>query len=299
MVNAALDSRSKAPGAEEWFVSATYAINQLWEVENLSMSYLREQVRMAISASQRHLLVNAIITLLVSLTLMFLAGTAVHRLLKALNLLISNIEHTISTKDFANRIQFLGNDEMGVISHNFNELLSIAEHMIQEKDYLASTDLLTGACNRHKFSELFAAELQRQERYQGGLALIMLDIDHFKRINDDFGHAAGDMVLKEMAQLVRDLIRSSDVLARWGGEEFMILVPRDGHEAATSLAEKLRRAIEVHEFPEVRNVTASFGVSEHAPGDTMESLCARADDALYRAKHGGRNQVCLQLAAQS
>lgn len=294
IVDAARHEQSKVATAEEWFSSASYAIDQLREVETQSMFHLRQHVKAEIAASNQRLLTNAALTLAVSLTLMFLAGSAVRRLLQALNLLVTNIEHTINTKDFSNRIQFVSNDEMGVISHSFNELLSIAEHMIMEKDYLASTDLLTGMYNRHKFSELFANELRREERYQDGLALIMLDIDHFKCINDDFGHAAGDMVLKEMAQLMRNSIRASDILARWGGEEFMILVLRDGHEAAAALAEKLRQAIEAHVFHCVPKITASFGVSKHAPGDSIETLCARADDALYRAKHDGRNRVCVE-----
>lgn len=298
IVDAALPEQGSVATPEEWFSSASYAIDQLREVENLSMSHLRQHVKDEIAASNQRLLTNAALTLAISLTLIFLAGSAVQRLLQALNLLITNIEHTINTKDFSNRILFVSNDEMGVISHNFNELLSIAEHMIKEKDYLASTDLLTGLYNRYKFSELFTHELQREQRYQEGLALIMLDIDHFKCINDDFGHAAGDMVLKELAQLMRNLVRASDVLGRWGGEEFMILVPRDGHEAAASLAEKLRQAIEIHDFRCVPKITASFGVSKHAPGDTIETLCARADDALYRAKHDGRNRVCVEPAEE-
>lgn len=281
--------------AEEWFATASYAIDQLREVENQSMTHLRQKTKGEIAAAERRFLIDAAATLGVSLILMLLAGSAALRLLRALNVLVTSIEHTIQTKDFANRIQLRGKDEMGVISYNFNELLTIAERLIKEKDYLASTDSLTGAYNRHKFEQLFAIELQRELRYGGGLALIGLDIDLFKRINDEFGHGVGDMVLKEITQLVSSFIRATDVLARWGGEEFMILVPRDGSEAAAALAEKLRGAIGNHHFPGVPKVTASFGVSEYISGDTLDSLCARADKALYRAKHEGRNRVCVEL----
>ena len=179
---------------------------------------------------------------------------------------------------------------MGELSHNFNELMSIAEHLIKEKDYFASTDLLTGAYNRYRFTELFEIELQRVKRYGGSLALILFDIDHFKAINDTYGHIAGDTVLKGIASLVRDTIRSNDVLVRWGGEEFMILAPHTGDEAA-DLAEKLCIAVETHHFPAVRKVTASFGVSAYVPGDTLETIYARTDEALYRAKNQGRNRV--------
>ncbi len=259
------------------------------------MAFLRKQVNDDIAATERRFFMDATATLGVSLMLMLLAGSTTLRLLRALKVLVTGIEQTIRTKNFANRIQLRGNDEMGVISYNFNELLTIAESLIKEKDYLASTDSLTGAYNRFKFTELFTVELQRALRYGGGFVLIMLDIDHFKRINDGFGHSAGDLVLKELTQLVRDLTRSTDVMTRWGGEEFMILAP-DGCAAGAALAEKLRGAIEGHRFPGVPKVTASFGVSEYMSGDTLESLCARVDKALYRAKNEGRNRVCIELA---
>ena len=295
IINSTLSGRGRVTTAEGWFATASYAIDQLREVENQSMAYLRQQVKGEIAVVERHFLMDAIATLGVSLILILLAGSTALRLLRALNVLVTGIEHTIQTKDFASRIRLRGNDEMCTISYNFNELLTIAESLIKEKDYLASTDSLTGAYNRLKFAELFAVELQRALRYGGGLALIMFDIDHFKCINDKFGHGTGDVVLKEITQLVRDLIRETDVMTRWGGEEFMILVPRDGREAAAALAEKLRGAMENQHFSGVPKVTSSFGVSEYLPGDTLESLCARVDLALYRAKHEGRNRVCVEL----
>lgn len=296
IIQSTLAGHERVTTAERWFATASYAIDQLREVENQSMAHLRQQVKDEIAAAERHFLMNATATLGVSFILILLAGSTALRLLRALNVLITGIEHTIQTKDFASRIRLRGNDEMCTISYNFNELLTIAESLIKEKDYLASTDSLTGAYNRLKFAELFAVELQRALRYGGGLALIMFDIDHFKCINDEFGHSEGDRVLKEVTRLVRDLIRETDVMTRWGGEEFMILVPRDGREAATALAEKLRGAMEGHHFSGMPKVTASFGVSEYMPGDTLESLCARVDEALYRAKHEGRNRVCVELA---
>lgn len=281
--------------AEQWFALASYSIDQLLTVENLALSALRQHAADEIAANERRLMIDVGMTLAAALALIFFAASAVRSLLRALNVLITNIEHTISTQDFSNRIPFHSNDEMGVISHSFNELISIAEHLIKEKDYFASTDLLTGAYNRYRFTELFEIELQRVLRYGAGLALIMFDIDRFKNVNDEFGHGTGDLVLKEIAHLVRDLIRANDVLVRWGGEEFMILVPHAGDDAV-ELAEKLRGAVASHRFPYVPQVTASFGVSAFAPGDTLETLYARTDEALYRAKHQGRNCVYRVLA---
>jgi diguanylate cyclase (GGDEF)-like protein len=290
IIDAMLFGRKGTPSAAQWFAIASETIDQLLDVEKQSINQLRQQARVEIAESERRLLIDAGVTFVAALALMFLATSAVLSLLRALNVLITNIEHTVSTQDFSNRILPQGADEMGSLSHNFNELMSIAEHLIKEKDYFASTDLLTGAYNRYRFTQLFEIELQRVLRYGGALALIMFDIDYFKRINDDFGHAEGDAVLKEIAHLVRDLIRASDALVRWGGEEFMILVPHTGDEAA-DLAEKLRTAVENHRFPQIPRVTVSFGVSAFVPGDTLETLFARTDEALYLAKNQGRNCV--------
>jgi diguanylate cyclase (GGDEF)-like protein len=298
IIEAVLSGSGAAPPADQWFAIATYSIDQFLAVEVETMRQLRRHAATEIAESERGLLIDAGITLAAALGLIFFAVSAVLSLLRALNVLITNIEHTVSTQDFGNRIQVKHQDEMGELSHNFNELMSIAEHLIKEKDYFASTDLLTGAYNRYRFTELFEIELQRVKRYGGDVALILFDIDHFKTINDTCGHAAGDTVLKEIARLVRDTIRSNDVLVRWGGEEFMILAPHTGDEAA-DLAEKLRVAVETHFFPAVRQVTASFGVSAYAPGDTLETIYARTDEALYRAKNQGRNRVRTVFAERS
>lgn len=298
LIEGVLSASGQAPPPDQWFAAATHAIDQFQAVEGQSMRYLRQQAGNEIAVSERRVLLDAGLALAAALALIFFAASAVLSLLRALDVLLTNIEHTVATQDFANRIQAPNDDEMGELSHSFNELMSIAEHLIKEKDYFASTDLLTGAYNRYRFTELFGIELQRVQRYGGGLALIMFDIDHFKDINDRYGHAAGDMVLKEIAHLVRNLIRANDLMVRWGGEEFMILVPHAGNEAA-DLAEKLCLAVEGHHFHCAPRVTASFGVSAHVPGDTLETLCARADEALYRAKHQGRNRVRTVFAAQA
>ncbi|MFW6434741.1 MAG: diguanylate cyclase [Halovenus sp.] len=126
------------------------------------------------------------------------------------------------------------------------------------------------------------------------LALVMFDLDHFKAINDAHGHETGDEVLRALAGLVQANVRNADTVARWGGEEFMILLPETGLAAAGQLAEKLRECVEAHRFPEGIPVTASFGVGALYAGDTRKALLRRVDDALYRAKHGGRNRVVCQ-----
>jgi diguanylate cyclase (GGDEF)-like protein len=157
----------------------------------------------------------------------------------------------------------------------------------------ASTDPLTGLHNRLKLGSTLSDEIMRVDRYHTPLSLVLFDIDNFKKINDTYGHPVGDQVLIQLSQFVPNLIRSTDLLARWGGEEFLILAPGSDGPMAFQAAEKLREAVGSLMFHEVRSVTCSFGVAQYAPGETAADLIARADAALYRAKTNGRNQVKL------
>ena len=163
----------------------------------------------------------------------------------------------------------------------------------QELTRLAATDALTGLYNRRHFQETLEVEIARARRYGNPLSLIMFDVDHFKAINDRHGHQAGDRVLVELAARVRDQLRVSDRLARWGGEEFMLMLPQGDQGAARYLAEKLRRLIASTPFGEVGQVTSSFGAAEYAPGESEDAFLRRLDGALYAAKTAGRNRVHL------
>jgi diguanylate cyclase (GGDEF)-like protein len=165
------------------------------------------------------------------------------------------------------------------------------EERARKLDLQASTDPLTGVFNRLKFNQELAAEMARSARYKIPLALVMYDIDLFKSVNDAHGHHAGDRVLTGLCRIVACNLRQTDVLARWGGEEFMILSPNCDAQQAFELAEKLRRLIEEFVFDEVGTVTCSFGVAQFQDGDTAETLTSRADAAMYAAKQNGRNQV--------
>lgn len=160
----------------------------------------------------------------------------------------------------------------------------------------ATTDSLTGLRNRQFLDKQLGQEISRGERYQTPMAFVMFDIDHFKAINDRFGHLAGDEVLKALGAIVEKAIRNLDVLARWGGEEFVVLLPGSTFEPAMQTAEKLRRLIETHPFAINETITCSFGVSQYRPGDTPEMITNRADDALYAAKAAGRNVVMAETA---
>ncbi|MBF0270679.1 MAG: diguanylate cyclase [Magnetococcales bacterium] len=167
-------------------------------------------------------------------------------------------------------------------------------HLEKEKQQLetqAFTDALTGTCNRARLQGVLNAELRRAHRHEIPLSVILCDIDHFKRVNDRFGHQVGDDVLRQVSSLMATNIRTEDILARWGGEEFMIVSPQNDLENMRQLAEKLRALIETTPFPTVQNITCSFGVAQRQDDDTIRTLTERADKALYAAKSAGRNRV--------
>jgi len=156
---------------------------------------------------------------------------------------------------------------------------------------LATTDSLTGICNRRKFLELLQAKILEAKRYDMSLALIFFDIDHFKLVNDTYGHETGDRVLQELARIVTGMIRQTDIFARFGGEEFVILVHNNDVRTGLELAEKIMSCVRQHSFPQMGSVTCSFGVAQFYPDDTAETFIKRADDAMYAAKQAGRNRV--------
>jgi len=181
--------------------------------------------------------------------------------------------------------------------HNKNVSLEaeINERKQTEKklELLATTDPLTLLYNRRKFDELLRYEIDRDRRYRSNLSLVMCDIDYFKKINDQYGHHIGDKVLIEFVDKISTIIRKTDIFARWGGEEFAILIPGADAKTAVSVAEKIRSAVQATKFTVDFVVTSSFGVSILMPDDDEESLVKRADNALYKAKANGRN--CVEL----
>ena len=161
----------------------------------------------------------------------------------------------------------------------------------QKLNYLASFDELTGIYNRRKFDEILDYEINMSKRYNQKLSLIMFDLDHFKKINDRYGHNIGDKVLRIIAKSVKRNVRLTDTFARWGGEEFFIILPKTSINEAVTIAEHLRKIIENIKFGRICKTTCSFGVTELKEGDTRGGFVKRADDAMYLAKTKGRNRV--------
>ena len=157
---------------------------------------------------------------------------------------------------------------------------------------LSQTDGLTGLLNRISIEHAIENEIYRISRYeQSLLSIIMFDLDHFKQINDNYGHAEGDLVLRTVSELIDENKRISDQAGRWGGEEFMIVCPNTNLKNARMLAEKLRKAIEEMTFELSGKITSSFGVASYDIGESAKKYCHRADERLYEAKDSGRNCV--------
>lgn len=173
---------------------------------------------------------------------------------------------------------------------SFSDITDIKRES-QLHEFNASHDSLTGLYNRLYIGRFLDHETLKNRQLNTDLSVILLDIDHFKHVNDTYGHAVGDDVLKGISRVLESQVRSSDKVARWGGEEFLIVLAGTAIDEATVLAEKLRVQIENHDFLEVPEITCSFGVAFIQPGDSIEQLVKRADDALYLAKEQGRNRV--------
>jgi len=181
----------------------------------------------------------------------------------------------------------------GANNHYAVVLSDITEQEIYKKELelLSTTDELTNIGNRRYFERKLKEEISRASRYNYPFSLVMFDIDHFKAVNDNYGHAIGDEVLKEYSRLVDSHLREADLLCRVGGEEFMVILPYTQKDHAKEIAEKLRTKIESHK--KIISITMSFGVVEFEKDDDFESIYKRVDDALYSAKRNGRNMVIV------
>jgi diguanylate cyclase (GGDEF)-like protein len=220
----------------------------------------------------------------------------------------------ISSGDYSQRVAFLGD-----FSHAFNAMTNQLEQTVtrlteaeqearqanieleqanaalqkskEEYRKLSVTDRLTQLPNRLKLDQVLQQETLRSRRSQDPFAVILLDIDHFKKVNDTHGHQTGDLILQEVAQVLRQTLRETDLAGRWGGEEFLVIATSTDLEGGRALAERLRSALREKPFTDVGQVTCSFGVAAYQDDSTPSLLVSKADEALYQAKDRGRDRV--------
>jgi diguanylate cyclase (GGDEF)-like protein len=177
-------------------------------------------------------------------------------------------------------------------ANELHEMVGILEDKASSFEIASLTDPLTGIGNRSSFNNALKSEMGRFSRYgTKTFALLMLDIDHFKLVNDQHGHLNGDEVLKGLVQIIRSMIRDSDTFARWGGEEFVLLLPLTELKYAENMAERIRVRISETSFHPVGNLTVSLGVGQYRESESVEEFIHRIDRALYLAKNTGRNKV--------
>jgi len=158
----------------------------------------------------------------------------------------------------------------------------------------STTDQLTQLYNRKYFDETIDKEIQRSTRYKTALSMIIADIDFFKKVNDTYGHIAGDHILANFATIIKDSIRSTDMAFRYGGEEFVVLLPNTTAQDAKQVTKKLRTAVNNHEFENPKSITCSYGISQYEPEESKEAFFKKADDALYFVKNNGRNNIAIK-----
>ena len=188
-----------------------------------------------------------------------------------------------------------------MVFHDITERIRMKEELEEKNQQLrelnkilqvqAITDSLTGLYNHRQVLEKLQLEIARANRYQQDLTIMMLDIDHFKSINDEFGHQVGDVVLVEVAQIIKRNLRNIDIAGRYGGEEFLIILPQTNLKNGKQVAERIRRQVEIEGFEDRKEgITVSIGISQHQ-GEEMVDYIERADQLLYRAKRKGRNRI--------
>ncbi|WP_415893846.1 GGDEF domain-containing protein [Neptuniibacter sp. PT8_73] len=254
---------------------------------HLDVSFIDTELQMyVVRIAGLVLIISAFVTLSTMAVLWWLVLNPILKLEDKLKI-FSNLENAVDdVSPFSVR-----NDEIGELFIEFGKMRHRILQAANEISKLAVTDQLTGLYNRRKLDDAMLLEIERVKRYQKPLSVIMCDLDHFKMINDTYGHKTGDDVIVATAHLIKKGVRASDIVGRWGGEEFLIICPHSDQQGATVLAEKIRLDIGAYEGEANLVITASFGVAEYISGEDSQAFLCRADKALYIAKSEGRNQV--------
>lgn len=272
------------------------ALETLDRVHRLSQQEMSAQLAYAMSL-RRKMHVGVASVFAIGLGIAAMVGTLLARsVLRPLRDLETGVER-FGAGDLSYRVQPIGQDELGQLGRTFNAMadkLAQSQALLRE---LSTRDSLTGLLNYREFRRQLREEAERSRRYGRAFSLLMLDVDHFKAINDTHGHLAGDKALRALAALIRGEVRPTDIVARYGGEEFVLVLPETTGAGALTLAERLRAGVAGHAVALTSDqaiaLTVSIGLASY-PDDavSVQTLLSAADQALYAAKSGGRNRVC-------
>jgi diguanylate cyclase (GGDEF)-like protein len=272
------------------------ALERLDQVHALAQQEMNAQLAYAISV-RRRILMGVASVFAVGLGIAIMVGRALARsVMTPLHALETGAER-FGAGDLSYRVQPIGQDELAQLGRTFNSMadkLARSQAMLRE---LSTRDSLTGLINYREFHRQLTEEVERSRRYGRPFSLLMLDIDHFKTINDTYGHLAGDKALRALAALIRGEVRPTDLVARYGGEEFVLVLSETAGPGALTLAERLRVRVAGHAIAltadQTISLTVSIGLASYPEDkDSVQKLVSAADQALYVAKSGGRNRVC-------
>ena len=288
------------PEAIEALKRAHTAIDPVYdtisEFQHLSMQDLQERLRFARSvAGWAYFAIFGAI--LIGLGVLIAMGLVVGRSVLQPIAELQGAAQRLGKKDFSHRVRLRNNrDELGQLGRAFNIASAALQRLYGELERRSTHDGLTGALNRAAFDERLSAECKSADRHKRPLSLLMVDIDFFKRVNDNHGHQTGDQVLQTLVRLLNQSVRPGDVVARYGGEEFSVILPETDDDNAMAMADRLRRTMADHSFNcpagEDFRITISIGCASRRPHAMVpECLVKEADAALFRAKKTGRNRV--------
>ena len=297
-------------GYQHWSEYAEYFKNEVEPFSRELQDLIKEAREETLAeASEEGLLLKqlleantniAVITMVIaSLMAIILSGVFARLIVKPLSDLLAAAKQA-EQGDLDYRIPVKGHDEISTLGAAFNNMAAQIKERIEESESLAKTDYLTGMNNRRSFIHLGKVNEDMARRYGHSYSVMMIDIDYFKSINDTYGHAIGDEVIRELARVIMETTRPSDICGRIGGEEFAIILPESNSQGASDMAERLRTDIANIFIPstgEPLPFTVSIGITELVNTDSsLEQLLAEADRALYQAKEQGRNRVCESLS---
>ncbi|OOZ73359.1 hypothetical protein BOW49_09315 [Solemya velum gill symbiont] len=285
----------------QWWSVATRRIDAMHDVSKAINEAIDQQIQERLAVSLQRLTIYIVTLLVIVILAIYLGVTLQRRVAGVLGNMADDIGRMHEKQRYDRKLSVTGNDELATLANAFNLLMSELNQRQKQLQEQARTDPLTGINNRRQFYRLGEPEVDRSHRYGRPLSLLILDADHFKQVNDTYGHGVGDHILIALATGLEQSLRSSDIPARFGGEEFVVLMPETPSDTANEIAERLRamvaERIVVTSTGERVSVTISIGVSSLQPEDTdLDQMIKRADRALYRAKEAGRNRVESQLS---
>ena len=278
------------------------AVDFLHRLHDLSEGEIQEDLTTAAAVERRE---SLLVVAMFGMGMVIALGIG-HALARSILRPVRQLEvgaRRLSAGDLSHRVDLSSKDELGLLARTFNAMAEELEKSHAVLQNLSIRDGLTGLYNHREFQRRLKEEMERSRRYGRTFSLLMMDIDHFKVVNDTYGHPAGDKVLRAVADVVRREVRFVDHVARYGGEEFAVILPETHGAGVLVAAERLRtaagdHAIAIPDGPEI-NVTVSIGIAEFPwNAGSMEELIAAADRALYSAKQTGRNRVCAGTASR-